>query len=155
MTVAEVVVDVPTMQTNRPFEYAIPDTLKDVIVPGMRVEVPFGRGKRKIQGFVMKVKDTSSFSGKLKPIDRVIDLRPVLTSEMLDLSYWLADQTYSFQISCLQTMLPSVMRAKYKQFVEAAPDYENDPEVKELLGDDITLEISSQLSDEIVQKINR
>ncbi|WP_125590292.1 primosomal protein N' [Companilactobacillus jidongensis] len=155
MSVAEVVVDVPTMQTNRPFEYAIPEQLRDVVVPGMRVEVSFGRGKRKVQGFVMKIKDTSSFSGKLKPIDRVIDLRPVLTPEMLDLSYWLADQTYSFQISCLQTMLPSVMRAKYKQFVEAVPEFVEDLEVKSLLGESESLEITPQMTDATIQLINR
>ncbi|WP_125565097.1 primosomal protein N' [Companilactobacillus insicii] len=154
MTVAEVVVDVPTMQTNRPFEYAIPDQLENVVVPGMRVEVSFGRGKRKVQGFVMKVKDKSNFSGKLKPINRVIDVRPVLTPEMLKLSYWLADQTYSFQISCLQTMLPSVMRAKYKQFVEPKEEYVDDPDVNKLLDGHESLEITSQTTDETIQIIN-
>lgn len=153
MSVAEIIVDVPTMQTNRPFEYLIPDALSDVVVPGMRVEVPFGRGKRKIQGFVMRVKDTSDFQGKLKPIVRVIDLKPVLSNEMLKLSYWLADRTYSFQISCLQTMLPSVMRAKYKQFV--VPIVENDPEVVALLQGKPTFEITNQLDDETVKLINK
>ncbi|GEO78293.1 primosomal protein N' [Companilactobacillus mindensis] len=153
MSVAEIIVDVPTMQTNRPFEYLIPDALSDVVVPGMRVEVPFGRGKRKIQGFVMKVKDTSDFQGKLKPIVRVIDLKPVLSNEMLKLSYWLADRTYSFQISCLQTMLPSVMRAKYKQFV--VPIVENDPEVVALLQGKPTFEITNQLDDETIKLINK
>jgi len=153
MAVAEIIVDVPTMQTNRPFEYMIPDTLSDVVVPGMRVEVPFGRGKRKIQGFVMKVKDQSDFQGKLKPISRVIDLKPVLSTEMLNLSSWLADRTYSFQISCLQTMLPSVMRAKYKQFV--IPVVADDPEVMNLLQEKPTFEITNQIDDETVKLINR
>ena len=153
MSVAEIIVDVPTMQTNRPFEYLIPDTLSDVVVPGMRVEVPFGRGKRKIQGFVMAIKDSSDFQGKLKSISRVIDLKPVLSDEMLKLSYWLADRTYSFQISCLQTMLPSVMRAKYKQFV--VPIDGNDPEVKTLLGNEPTFEITNQLDDETIKLINK
>ncbi len=153
MSVAEIIVDVPTMQTNRPFEYLIPDTLEDVVVPGMRVEVPFGRGKRQIQGFVMKVKDSSDFQGKLKPITRVIDLKPVLSQEMLDLSYWLADRTYSFQISCLQTMLPSVMRAKYKQFVIAID--ESDPDVLALFAGKPTFEITNQLDDETIRLINK
>ncbi|WP_334332975.1 primosomal protein N' [Companilactobacillus sp. HBUAS59544] len=152
MAVAEIIVDVPTMQTNRPFEYLIPKTLEDVVVAGMRVEVPFGRGKRQIQGFVMQVKQESDFKGKLKPITRVIDLRPVLSKEMLELSYWLADQTYSFQISCLQTMLPSVMRAKYQQFVIPKAD---SPEVKKLMRGQNELEITNQLSDEEIRLINK
>ncbi|WP_201308208.1 primosomal protein N' [Companilactobacillus farciminis] len=153
MSVAEIIVDVPTMQTNRPFEYEIPDSLAEVVVAGMRVEVPFGRGKRKIQGFVMKVKDKSDFQGKLKPITRVIDLKPVLSDEMLKLSYWLADQTYSFQISCLQTMLPSVMRAKYQQFV--IPIVKDDPEVQALLSNQDSLEITSSLDDQTIRLINK
>ncbi|WP_125711646.1 primosomal protein N' [Companilactobacillus kedongensis] len=151
MTVAEVIVDVPTMQTNRPFEYDVPSSLSEVVEPGMRVEVPFGRGKRKIQGFVMKLKDTSDFKGKLKPIDRVIDLRPVLSSEMLDLSSWLADRTYSFQISCLQTMLPNVMRAKYHQLV--IPKDAADPENQELFQGQDSIEVTSQMSDETIRMI--
>lgn len=153
MAVAEIIVDVPTMQTNRPFEYLIPEALEDVVVPGMRVEVPFGRGKRKIQGFVMKVKDTSDFAGKLKPISRVIDLKPVLSEEMLQLSYWLADRTYSFQISCLQTMLPSVMRAKYKQYV--VPIDQSDSEVMALLNGKPTFEITNQLDETTIKLINK
>lgn len=153
MSVAEIIVDVPTMQTNRPFEYLIPDALTDVVVSGMRVEVPFGRGKRKIQGFVMSVKAESDFQGKLKPISRVIDLKPVLSEEMLKLSSWLADRTYSFQISCLQTMLPSVMRAKYKQFV--IPLVENDPEVQSLMSGQTNFEITNQLDDATIRLINK
>ena len=152
MSVAEIIVDVPTMQTNRPFEYSIPDALTDVVEPGMRVEVPFGRGKRKIQGFVMKIKESSEFQGKLKPITRVIDLKPVLSQEMLDLSAWLADRTYSFQISCLQTMLPSVMRAKYKQYVAPLVD---DPEIDELLQGQASFEITNQVDDETIRLINK
>ncbi len=153
MSVASVVVDVPTMQTNRPFEYEIPETLNDVVIPGVRVEVGFGRGKRKIQGFVLDVKEQSEFSGKLKPIIRVIDVKPVLSSEMIQLSYWLADRTYAFQISCLQTMLPSVMRAKYKQFVEAADGFENDEDVAKILQGHLFVELTNDTTEENIQKI--
>lgn len=155
MSVAEVIVDVPTMQTNRPFEYDIPTALEDVVIPGVRVEVGFGRGKRKIQGFVMDVQDQSDFNGKLKPIIRVIDVKPVLSEEMIKLSYWLADQTYSFQISCLQTMLPNVMRAKYKQFINAETGFENDPEVQDILQGHLMVELTSDTTDEKIRKIAR
>lgn len=113
MQVAQVIVDVPTRQTNSPFSYAIPDNLADQIQPGMRVQVPFGN--RKITGFVVGISDKSSFEGKLKPISDLIDLYPVINPELLDLAAWMADQTYSFKISCLQTMLPGGMRTKNKK----------------------------------------
>ncbi|KRM23972.1 primosomal protein N' [Latilactobacillus graminis] len=113
--IAKVIVDVPTMQTNRPYDYQVPDTLLDHIQPGMRVAVPFGKGDRLIQGFILTIQDQANFEGQLKPITAVIDLQPAVNSELLQLSSWLAERTYAFQITCLQTMLPSVMRAKYSK----------------------------------------
>ena len=49
MKVASVIVDVPSRQTDRPFDYAIPERWQGVIQPGMRVTVPFGA--RRLQGF--------------------------------------------------------------------------------------------------------
>lgn len=74
--IAKVIVDVPTMQTNRPYDYQVPVTLVDVIQPGMRVIIPFGNGDRKIQGFVLQVLDQPSFTGQLKAIEAVVDLTP-------------------------------------------------------------------------------
>lgn len=112
---AQVIVDVPTQQTNHSFDYIIPDNLTEIVKPGIRVVVPFGRGGRLVQGFVVGVSNDSEFAGKVKPLNHVMDLVPVLTEEMLKLSAWLAEQTFSFQISCMKTMLPSVMRAKYEK----------------------------------------
>ncbi|MFC6165203.1 primosomal protein N' [Lactiplantibacillus dongliensis] len=113
--IAQVLVDVPTMQTNRPYSYRIPAAWRSQVQPGMRVVVPFGRGKRRVQGFVLACNDEDepAYDGELKAIDTVVDLAPVLNSEALALSKWLADSTFSFQITCAQTMLPAVMRAKY------------------------------------------
>ena len=50
---AQVVVDVPTMQTNQPYTYLIPDRLVEIAQAGMRVIVPFGSGHREVQGFIV------------------------------------------------------------------------------------------------------
>ncbi|GHP12855.1 primosomal protein N' [Lentilactobacillus fungorum] len=120
MQIAQVIVDVPTRQTNNPYSYLIPDTLKDQVMVGMRVEVSFGN--RKVTGFVVAVTNKSEFDGKLKPIDSLIDLAPVINPELLKLSSWLADQTYSFKISCLQTMLPGGMRTRNQKRLIAKDD---------------------------------
>ena len=112
--IAQVLVDVPTMQTNRPYSYQIPAAWQSQVQPGMRV-VPFGRGKRRVQGFVLACDDVTNFDGELKPIDAVVDLAPVLNTEGLAMTKWLAESTFSFQITCAQTMLPAVMRAKYEK----------------------------------------
>ncbi|MDC7951916.1 primosomal protein N' [Liquorilactobacillus mali] len=127
---AEIIVDVPAMQTDKPFVYQIPPKFEDMIQVGMRVSVPFGNGNRLIQGFVIGLKAGNDFSGKIKEIKSLIDVEPVLTEESIALAKWLAHETYSFLISCLQVMLPSAMRAKYyKQLVLV--DDAVDPAVKE------------------------
>ncbi|MBW1605633.1 primosomal protein N' [Lactobacillus sp. Sy-1] len=112
MKFAQVLVDVPTMQTNKPYTYKIPDALANDLRLGIRVIVPFGRGKRKVQGFIVGFTDHVEYAGKMKAIDSIIDLTPVVNDELLSLSKWLAQTTFAFRISCVLTMLPSVMRAK-------------------------------------------
>ncbi len=71
--IAQVIVDVAAKQTDRVFEYHIPRELTDVAV-GSRVVVPFGR--RKVQGFVVGISETTSYTGKLKDLLVVIDELP-------------------------------------------------------------------------------
>ncbi len=110
MKVAKVIVDVPTMQTDRPFDYAIPQALEERIQPGMRVWVQFGQGKREVSGMVVALADHADFDGELKPILAALDYAPVMNQETLALSHWLAQTTYAFWITCIQTMLPAMLK---------------------------------------------
>ena len=44
--VAQIIVDVPLMQTDRPYSYLVPESMQGQIAIGMRVHVPFGKGNR-------------------------------------------------------------------------------------------------------------
>ncbi|MBA4538092.1 primosomal protein N' [Bacillus aquiflavi] len=110
MNVASVIVDVITKQTDKTFDYLIPDKWLNTIQPGMRVIVPFG--PRRIQGFVTEVKKHSDIHA-LKEIIEPMDLVPVLTDELLQLGNWLAENTLCFKISAFQVMLPAAFKAKY------------------------------------------
>ncbi|MBC1249097.1 primosomal protein N' [Listeria welshimeri] len=113
INIAKVIVDVPAMQVDRPFDYFIPEDLEELIRPGMRVIVPFGN--RKIQGFVTSLDETEE-NPKLKGIDGVMDLAPVLNEELMELGDWLAEDTLSFRVSAYQAMLPAALRAKYEKY---------------------------------------
>ncbi|MBC1585339.1 primosomal protein N' [Listeria seeligeri] len=113
INIAKVIVDVPAMQVDRPFDYFIPEDLEELIRPGMRVSVPFGN--RKIQGFVTELGETEE-NPKLKGIDGVMDLAPVLNEELMELGDWLAEDTLSFRVSAYQAMLPAALRAKYEKY---------------------------------------
>ncbi|GLY10540.1 primosomal protein N' [Pseudobacillus badius] len=112
MQVASVIVDVAARQTDKEFDYKIPEKWEGLIQPGMRVIVPFG--PRKIQGFVTALKNASS-AKKLKSIIEPMDLLPVLNPELLKLADWLTETTLCFKISAYQAMLPAAMKAKYEK----------------------------------------
>ncbi|WP_283678209.1 primosomal protein N' [Lentilactobacillus sp. Marseille-Q4993] len=120
MQIAQVIVDVSARQTNTPFSYLVPDNLENSLDIGMRVKVPFG--PRKLTGFVVGFADQSSFNGRLKPIESVIDLYPVINPEMLKIASFLSKKTFSYYISCLQTMLPGGMKTKFDKVITAKDD---------------------------------
>ncbi len=114
--IAEVIVDVSAYPIDRPFDYAVPGHLETVIECGSRVKVPFG--PRKVLGYVTGLKPESDIEeSKLKRIDELIDLDPVLSSELMALAKRMARETLSYEIDALQVMLPAAMRAKYEKFI--------------------------------------
>ncbi|SFB19617.1 replication restart DNA helicase PriA [Lentibacillus halodurans] len=115
MNIAKVIVDVPASSINQTFDYQIPERFQEMLKPGMRVMVPFG--PRKIMGYVVGRTNESSFD-QLKEIIDVFDLTPILTTELLDLGKWLAEETLSLYITTFQAMLPQVLKANYKKELE-------------------------------------
>ena len=114
MKIAKVIVDVPANQTDRYFDYLVPEEWmeEDFLQPGMRVVVPFG--PRKIQGFIMGISEHTDVK-KLKCLDSVLDITPVLTPELLELGIWLRETTLCFLITAYQAMLPAAMKVKYEK----------------------------------------
>jgi len=127
--IASVIVDVPTAQTDRSFDYLIPDELIDNLEVGMRVIVPFGN--RQVQGFVIALKDKSTISG-LKEIIEPMDIEPVLNQELLQLGEFLANETLCLKISAYQVMLPPALKAKYDKYITLAKNREIGEMPKEL-----------------------
>ena len=95
--VAKVIVDVPTMQTDQPFTYLVPENLNEQLAVGMRVEVPFGNGNRHVQGFVLAIEPMAAMvldetNVQLKELVAVLDLKPVLNTEMLALADYMKEK---------------------------------------------------------------
>ena len=108
--IAEVLVELKLKKVDKTFSYLIPSELSNQINVGIRVLVPFG--KQKLEGFVLKVTDKIECDYKLKSIISIIDLKPILNAEMLELGKYLSKKTLATLISCYQTMLPSALKAK-------------------------------------------
>src|SRR5690625_4093748 len=101
---AAVIVGVNSKDVNRLFDYKIPDRLTDVIKPGHRVFVPFG--PRHVQAYVMSIHEDSDVpADKVKEIVKVMDLEPVLTDELIELSKQLANYYIEQYISIIEHIL--------------------------------------------------
>ena len=69
---ADIIVDISHEKVDRPFQYKIPLTLMDVIAPGVRVHVPFGRSNQDKVGYVVDVSEKTDYPAeKLKEITSV------------------------------------------------------------------------------------
>ncbi|PLT30117.1 primosomal protein N' [Peribacillus deserti] len=123
MNIASVIVDVPAKQTDREFDYKIPEKWVSVIKPGMRVIVPFG--PRKVQGFVSHLKEESEHS-RLKYLEEPMDLEPVLNPELLKLGDWLTEETLCYKISAFQVMIPAALKAKYEKYIKVSDDVQEE-----------------------------
>ena len=112
MKLAEVYIEHSSLQLDQSFSYLCGHA---EVRPGMRVSVPFA--KQQLVGFVDSVKEVSADELKqmpyeLKEIQRVIDERPLLHDELLQLGKWMAAQYVAPLISCYQAMLPGVLQPK-------------------------------------------
>ncbi|AQP41544.1 primosomal protein N' [Streptococcus gallolyticus] len=112
--IAQVIVDVPLMQTDKPFSYIIPKDVEDQVTIGSRVHVPFGRGNRLLQGFVIGFSDTfDNTVTDLKAISEVLDFEPVLNAEQLELAEQMRHTVFSYKISILKSMIPNLLNSQY------------------------------------------
>src|SRR4051794_41828278 len=77
--VARVVVDVPLAHLDRPFDYAVPESMADDVVPGCRVRVRFAG--QLVDGFVLALGEGSEHGGKLAPPAQLVSAEPGVTPQ--------------------------------------------------------------------------
>lgn len=91
MKFAEIYLNQTNKRIDHPYDYKIPERLTASVLPGVRVSVNFGNGKRQLEGFVIRVKDTTDYPEKIKELDTVIDKSPILTKEQIALCLWMKE----------------------------------------------------------------
>lgn len=102
---AEVYVEGVGGETDRPFDYIIPESLLDKVKIGVKVTVPFGA--RKVKGYVTAVKDQCALpSARLRPILQVLT-EPLFDEGLADLARWVADYYCCRMVEALQAITPS------------------------------------------------
>ncbi len=125
--VAKVIVDVPSRETDRPFDYLIPEEMRGWIEVGSRVGVPFGR--RTVQGFVLSLQRESEMDpARMKPIQELLDLMPPLPPDLVKMAEWMSQKYACSMISALQAMIPAALKGKAERYISVVED-ENGPDV--------------------------
>lgn len=110
---ADIIVDISHEKLDRPFQYKIPQELVDVIYPGVRVHVPFGRGNQDKIGYVVDISEETDYPvEKLKAITAVDKKGISVEGRQIQIAYWLKQQYGSTVITALKTVLPVKQQMK-------------------------------------------
>lgn len=113
------------------FDYRLPEELGGV-EPGRRVEVPFGKGNRLEEAFVVEVgpepeKKTQGRGFRLKEVKRIVDAEPLVAGELFELARWISRYYVCPLGQVLSAMVPAAVKqdagVRTQMFVSLGADY--------------------------------
>ncbi|MDO4811966.1 MAG: primosomal protein N' [Eubacteriales bacterium] len=103
------------------YTYFVPEAFRETICPGMRVMIPFGRGNRRSEGFVME-KTFGEVLPSYKPIDSVLDDAPLMSEELLKLVKWMKARYFCTYYDAIKAVLPGGIWLRYREFYRLSSD---------------------------------
>ncbi|MCQ4936891.1 primosomal protein N' [Anaerotignum propionicum] len=114
MRYARVIVGMNHPQTDRVFDYKVPDAFQEDAKVGVRVIVPFGRRNTKTEGYILSLAEESEIaSEKLKDLLEILDDGiPIFTPQMLHLAQWMKEHYFCTLNQCLQAIMPTGIKTK-------------------------------------------
>ncbi|MDE6545591.1 MAG: primosomal protein N', partial [Paramuribaculum sp.] len=112
------------------FTYEVPPELEAVLREGHRVVVPCG--KRKLYTGIVAALGVPRppQNVDVKSIDALLDDAPVVRSNQLRFWSWIADYYFATPGDVMKAALPAGLKLESETFLELAPDWEEDPEVR-------------------------
>ena len=106
--IAKVCVSAAKYEFDRPYDYFIPAGMREILLPGMRVMVPFGKGNRKVEGMVLSLSAREDVAG-IKPVFALLDREPILTGEDIRLALWMRETCFCTAYDAFRAILPSFL----------------------------------------------
>lgn len=96
------------------FDYRLPESL-GTVAPGQRVEVPFGKGDRLQEAFIVAVNpkpDTKphTHSFRLKTVKRIADTEPLVGGQLFELAQWISRYYAAPLGQTLAAMVPAAVK---------------------------------------------
>ncbi|QQK07763.1 primosomal protein N' [Miniphocaeibacter halophilus] len=106
MIYVEIVLENKTRVTDRIYTYKVDEQYKHDVKIGKRVIVPFGKGNKKRLGIIVNILDEVNFKFELKYIYKIVDKNPIVTTDLIELAFYMRDRYLSDFSSAFQTVLP-------------------------------------------------
>ena len=97
----KIAVSAAVFAIDKPYSYRIPEEM--TLLPGMRVQVPFGRGNKLCDGIVLSVE--TGDEAELKTVCCALDDAPVLTPTQLKLASFLRERYFCTFFDAARAML--------------------------------------------------
>lgn len=110
--IAEVIINRTAKKLNRIFDYRIPENLEGLIFVGSKILVPFGKGGKLEEAFVVALKEKTNYPNKIKEIAK---LEEQLKDEQIALAKWMAKRYFCNVSDCIKLMLTPGSRTKNKE----------------------------------------
>jgi len=120
MLFAEVIVDISVKSLDRPFQYLVPQEMEQQVLVGAQVEIPFGKGNRRMRGFVIGLSDTPKYDiNRTKSILKVEKQGVVVESHLLSLAYWMKENYGASMNDAIKAVMPirREIREKVERFI--------------------------------------
>ncbi|MBE5963783.1 MAG: primosomal protein N' [Lachnospira sp.] len=123
-----VIVDISYEKLDRAFQYAVPANLEHLIEVGMRVNVPFGRGNKLIEAYVIEITDICNYEPeKIKSIVSISEKMVPIEMNKIKLAAWIRKYYGATMNQALKTVIPvkNTVRANTKKIIKLLMDTES------------------------------
>lgn len=110
---ANIIIDITHEKLDKLFQYKVPGHLSNRLAVGMQVFIPFGRGNRKITGYIIELTDKCDYDeNKIKEIIDVNQTAVTVESQLIALAWWIKENYGSTMNQALKTVLPVKRKMK-------------------------------------------
>lgn len=94
-----------------PYDYRIPDDMRDDLKPGMRVKVPLGHRKKAMIGWCTKTEIGAAASRSLRDVAEVLDDEPLCDAHLVRLVMWMSHYYQAPAGQVFDALIPSSVRS--------------------------------------------
>ena len=103
---AEVIINSEALEIDRPFTYKVPEEFNNEIKIGQIVKVPFGKGNKTSEGFILNLKNDDNIKFKTKNIAAILVKDPVIYEDDINLIEFLREKTLCKYIDAFRLLIP-------------------------------------------------